>query len=132
LPANEGNYYDFQYNYRWQPDPDSPGEKINPDAKLPAIVSATNANNNKVSDFWLKDATYLRVKSLSLSYNLPERWVKTTGFSGALFTLSGTNLFTFSGLGIYKNSIDPESNGGNRLKMYPPVRVLSMGIKVTI
>jgi TonB-linked SusC/RagA family outer membrane protein len=132
LPGNQGNYYDFHYKYRWQPDSDNPGENINPDAKLPAIISATNANNNKVSDFWLKDGTYLRLKSLSLSYNLPQKWVKTTGFSGAMFTLSGTNLFTVSALGIYKNSIDPESNSGNRLKMYPPVKILSMGIKVTL
>jgi TonB-linked SusC/RagA family outer membrane protein len=132
LPANEGNYYDFQYNYRWQPDSDNPGYNINPNAELPAILGWTNANNDKASDFWLKDATYLRLKSVSLSYALPHNSLNQLSIEGISLTLSGTNLFTISSLGIYKNSIDPESNAGNALKMYPPVKSLSLGIRVTL
>lgn len=75
--TNGGNAYDFHYKYRWQPDPDNPGVNINKDARLPAMVTeGTSVNNNKASDFWLKDGTYLRLKNLNLGYTLPKSFCK--------------------------------------------------------
>jgi len=128
---NGGNAYDFHYKYRWQPDPDNKDVNINPDVRLPAINSqGTSNNNNKASDFWLKDATYLRLKNLNLGYNLPGPFVKRMGLQNVNIYVAGSNLFTLSKLGIYKKSIDPEATGYQ--KFYPPVKTISFGLNITM
>jgi TonB-linked SusC/RagA family outer membrane protein len=121
---------DYQKEYRWQPDPNDPTVNINPDAALPAASIDIRPNNDILSDFWLKDATYIRLKSLSLSYNLPETAIRNAGFGMVQIYLSGTNLFTFSKLGIYKNSFDPEQPGS--IRNYPLHRRYSLGLRITI
>lgn len=129
--TNQGNAFEFQYKYRWQPDLDNPTVNINPDAKLPAILTeGANTNNNKASDFWLKDATYLRLKNLNISYTLPKGFVKRIGLQDVNLYVAGSNLFTLSRLGIYKRSVDPEAT--DYQKFYPPVKTLSFGFNVTL
>jgi len=121
---------DYQQQYRWQPDPSDSTVNINPDAKLPAASIDIRPNNNIFSDFWLKDATYIRLKSLSISYTLPEKVLRNTGLGMVQIYLSGTNLFTLSRLDIYKNSFDPEQPGG--IRNYPLHRRYSLGLRITI
>ena len=122
--------FDYHYKYRWQPDPTDLTTNINPKAQLPAIDGSgqgTTGNNDKTSDFWLQDNTYLRLKNLNISYTLPQRWVKHTGMKNIKAYASGSNLFTWSKLGIYKNSWDPESSF-----TYPPVKTITLGIQVSL
>ncbi len=129
--TNQGNAFEFQYKYRWQPDPNNPGVNINPDAKLPAIYpEGTNTNNNKASDFWLQDATYLRLKNLNISYSLPKSLTTKAGFQEISLYVAGMNLFTVSKLGIYKKSVDPEAT--DYQKFYPPVKTVSFGLNFTL
>lgn len=129
--TNQGNAFEFQYKYRWQPDPANPGVNINPDVMLPAIYpEGTNTNNNKTSDFWLKDATYIRLKNLNLSYSLPRKLVQKAGFQDVNINVAGSNLLTLSKLGIYKKSIDPEAT--DYQKFYPPVKTISFGLNITM
>jgi hypothetical protein len=129
--TNQGNAFEFQYKYRWQPDPANRNININPDAKLPAIYpEGANTNNNKASDFWLQDATYLRLKNLNISYTLPKNFVGKIGFQDINLFIAGSNLLTFSKLGIYKNSVDPEAT--DYQKFYPPVKTVSFGINITL
>jgi TonB-linked SusC/RagA family outer membrane protein len=130
---NNSNPYEYHYKYRWQPDPDNPGVNINPNAKLPAVLgdgSGTNPNNNKASDFWLQDATYLRLKNLNISYTIPNKISKAAGIQNIRVYVAGSNLFTLSKLGIYKNSVDPEATGYQ--KFYPPVKTVSCGLNITL
>src|SRR5690606_18469848 len=130
---NLSNPLGFHYQYRWQPDPDNPGMNINPEAKLPAMRGdglGTSTNNNKVSDFWLQDATYLRLKNLNLSYSIPPKWLENAGIRQLRIYLAGSNLFTVSKLGIYKHSVDPESTESQ--KFYPPVKMVSLGLNLTL
>lgn len=122
--------FEYQYKYRWQPDPENPGVNINPDARLPRVLGegvGTNTNNNKASDFWLQDATYLRLKNLNISYTLPS---SLSGRSNINVYIAGSNLVTFSKLGIYKKSVDPEAT--QYQKFYPPVKTVSLGVNVTL
>jgi TonB-linked SusC/RagA family outer membrane protein len=132
--VNFSKPWDFHMKYRWQPDPDDKTININPDAKLPALLGdgvGRNPNNEKTSDFWVQDATYIRLKQLTLTYSLPGKWMNDLGFQNVQLNISGTNLFTISRMGIYKNSIDPEAVG-NVGRLYPPVKTLSIGLRVTI
>lgn len=130
---NLGNPFEFHYKYRWQPDPDNPGVNINPEARLPAILgdgTGTATHNNKGSDFWLQDATYLRLKNVNLTYSIPATLVKRIGLQNASVYVAGSNLLTWSKLGIYKSSVDPEMTGYE--KFYPPVKTLAVGLNLTL
>jgi TonB-linked SusC/RagA family outer membrane protein len=130
--TNWGPPLEFHYKYRWQPDPTNPDVNINPDARLPALVgdgTGTRTHNRKTSDFWLQDATYLRLKNLNISYTIPNVWTKKAGIQDLRLFIAGSNVLTISKLGIYKNSQDPEGGG---LKYYPPVKTVSFGLNVTL
>lgn len=126
--------WDFHAKYRWQPDPNDKTVNINPNAKLPALLGdgvGRSPNNERTSDFWVADATYIRLKELTLSYTLPGNWINAVGFQNIQLSVSGTNLLTISNMGIFKNSIDPEAVS-NEGRLYPPVKTLSMGLKLEI
>src|SRR5690606_4539058 len=128
-----GNPFEFQYKYRWQPDPNNPDENINDLARLPAVLgdgTGTNTNNNKASDFWLKDATYLRLKNVNLNYAIPSSITQRIGLHTVNVYVAGSNLLTWSKLGIYKSSVDPEMTGYE--KFYPPVKTIAMGLNITL
>ncbi len=114
---------------------DSDGNEYitNPDDfKLPPVTqNGRNNNNSKPSDFWTYNVRYLRLKNLNISYSLPKKFVAKFGINQCLFYLSGTNLFTISNLGIWKKSFDPEIVNQN-CNQYPPVKTLSVGLKLTI
>ena len=132
--VNFATPYEFHYKYRWQPDPANPSTNINPDAKLPAMLgdgSGRNPNNEKPSDFWVQNSTYVRLRNLSLTYSLPGSLLKNIGVQNIQLSITGTNLLTFSTLGIYKNTIDPEATSGSG-RFYPPVKTISFGLNVTI
>lgn len=132
--VNFSKPYEFHYKYRWQPDPNEPNVNINPDAKLPAILGdgvGRNPNNEKVSDFWLQDVTYLRLKELNISYSLPQKWMQTIGIQDLRVFLAASNLLTISKLGIYKTSVDPEATSGAH-RVYPPIKTIAFGINVTM
>ncbi|MBT3382617.1 MAG: TonB-dependent receptor [Prolixibacteraceae bacterium] len=121
---------DYHYDYRAILSEDR-STVTNPEsAKLPPIDGSGagfTANNQKTSDFYLQDNTYLRLKTLNLSYNLPKKIISSAGFQGVQVYLAGTNLLTFSGLGIFNDSFDPE--GGYN---YPPVKTITLGVNITL
>jgi TonB-linked SusC/RagA family outer membrane protein len=94
--------------------------------KYPSTINDGAPNNRLNSSFWLLDATYLRLKSLSISYNLENELFKRWGIQGLSVSLSGQNLITFSGLG----AIDPETPTG-RLSYYPQQKTYNVGINIT-
>jgi hypothetical protein len=94
--------------------------------KYPSTVSNGTPNNSMVSSFWIKDATYLRLKSANISYTIEDRLIKKLGIKYVAIVLSGQNLLTFSGLG----PIDPEAPTG-RLSYYPQQLTYNAGINIT-
>jgi len=132
--VNFSKPYEFHYKYRWQPDPADPTRNINPDAQLPAILGdgvGRNPNNELTSTHWMANATYFRLKNVSLSYALPADLMQRIGVQSIRFSVIGTNLITLSGLGIFKGSIDPETISGAD-RFYPPVKTIALGLNITI
>jgi TonB-linked SusC/RagA family outer membrane protein len=77
------------------------------------------------SDAGITDASYIRLKNLSLSWNLPSTWLKTSHLTRARIFIQGQNLLTFT---KYKG-LDPESLSISSL---PPLRVWTFGVQVTL
>lgn len=93
--------------------------------KFPSTINSGSPNNVKESSFWLEDATYLRLKTLNLTYSLSIETLKSIGIEELDITLSGYNLLTFSGL----EYIDPEAPSG-RLSYYPQHSIYNVGINI--
>ncbi len=96
--------------------------------KYPSTVVGGAANNvNLTSTFWIKDASYLRLKSSTIAYNLQNDFLKKYGIKGLDFTLSGQNLLTISRL----KEIDPENKSASA-SYYPQVMTFNAGFRLTL
>lgn len=102
----------------------------NPDAGLYRIYDLTSSeknvtSNTRISDKYLLNAAYLRIKNITLSYTFPQAMMKKISLSGLKLFVSGENLGTFSSL---PKGYDPE-----RLSWgYPFYRTVSFGLNVTL
>ncbi|TNF45105.1 MAG: TonB-dependent receptor [Bacteroidetes bacterium] len=103
------------------------------DFKLPPVNMAggNTPNNAKGSDFWTYDAAFVRLKNLNVSYTLPKQIFGNVGINNCVLYFSGTNLLSFSNLGIWKKSFDPEVPGADN-RDYPPVKTMSFGLRLTL
>lgn len=95
-------------------------------ATLPRAAETSESWNSESSTLWLRDASYVRLKSASLGYTFSNKPVlKKLGIKSLGLTLSGYNLLTFSPLDI----IDPEGLTTN-IGDYPLVKLYSFGLNV--
>lgn len=88
--------------------------------------STSNENNTKTSTWWQKDVSYLRLKQLTISYNLPKKLLSGTFVNNARIYVMGSNLLTFSKFKLW----DPELNSNNGTS-YPNNRTYSIGVNVS-
>jgi TonB-linked SusC/RagA family outer membrane protein len=77
------------------------------------------------SDALWGDGSYVRLKNVSLSYQLSNLWQEKVHLKGALIYLQGQNLLTITNY----NGLDPETKSSTVL---PPLRVFTMGIQITL
>ncbi len=92
----------------------------------------TDQNNIQVSDRFVQNGAYLRLKNLQIGFNLPSNTKLARYVKNARVYVSGENLFTISKLRIY----DPEAVGSANNeygagKTYPMYRVWSVGLEMT-
>lgn len=97
-------------------------ENPDPNAFWPRMSVNAVANNEKASTWWLRDGSFLRLKSVELGYSLPEKLLGKMNIEKARFYASGTNLLVFSKFKLW----DPEM-GGKGLG-YPPQRIINIGL----
>lgn len=100
----------------------------NPDAKLPLLTTYTDATENFIpSTFWLRNAKYLRLKNLQLSYTLPEKLLSKLKIASAQLYVSGQNLWTLSDFNLW----DPEITLTRaNLYEYPNLKTYSVGLNL--
>ncbi|MBE6216334.1 MAG: SusC/RagA family TonB-linked outer membrane protein, partial [Bacteroidales bacterium] len=102
----------------------------NPDGTFPRITLANQGAQNAnglASTFWLRDGTYVRLKSAQLGYTFPRKWTEKIRVDALRFFVEGQNIFTIDGL---PEGIDPESPGVNN-GYYPQQRLLMGGLTLT-
>lgn len=95
----------------------------NRDAYYPQLEAEADRNFQTQTKY-LQNAAYIRLKSLSVSYQLPKSFLKNTFIEGVRFTLSGRNLFTWTGL---IEPFDPELDNTDGL-YYPLKREFAFGV----
>lgn len=97
----------------------------NPDAFWPRLATRSITNNNKTSTWWLRDGSFLRLKTLELGISVPEKIIRKWGLGQARLFFSGNNLLCFSKFKMW----DPEM-GGYGIG-YPTQRIYNVGINVS-
>lgn len=154
FPSRESRFWgQFNRPYndmpRWQVDQQFRPELQNFDAYLPLISGYNAIGSGRAfttpSDRYLQNVAYIRLKTLSIGYNLPKDWIDTIGATGISVYLSGENLWTWSPL--YKITRDTDVTnvwgGGSQLMgfnsddtmgndgyNYPLLKTLSLGFTV--
>jgi TonB-linked SusC/RagA family outer membrane protein len=103
------NVLDWVAENRWNPD------NQDPYASYPALSLTQLANTTNASTFWLRDASFLKLKNIEIGY--------TNKFYRVY--VSGANLLTFSKFKYW----DPEQGGGSGYK-YPNQRVFNIGVQM--
>jgi len=99
-------------------------------ATLPRLSFAGKSNNiSRTSFFMVKDASYIRLKSVEISYGFGDAALKRLGISQMRVSLSAYDVLTFS---KWKKYFDPEMESDyNNVIRYPNVEVWNLGLNVT-
>ncbi len=104
---------------------------------MPRATPNGIGRNNMFSDYWLYDASYLRLNALNVSYRLDKRYFGNTILDNIEFTLQASNLFTLTRY----PGFDPQGNFtpdtsllgemGVDSSIYPSARTFTAGVKIT-
>ncbi|HEX8019662.1 MAG TPA: SusC/RagA family TonB-linked outer membrane protein, partial [Mucilaginibacter sp.] len=96
---------------------------------IPRAIYNDPNKNSRISDRFVEDGSYLRIKTATLGYTLPDALIKKAGFSRAHIYVTGQNLFTFTKY----TGFDPEvGSNGIDFSVYPVTRTISLGINLTL
>lgn len=82
-------------------------------------------NNAKSSDAAFTDASFIRLKNISISWQLPEKWRNKIRLQNCRVYIQGQNLLTITDY----EGMDPETRSVNSL---PPLRILTTGLQITL
>lgn len=118
--TTQGGLLSYHVNDTW-----TPGSNEDPNALYPRATWSNAVQNYAGSDLWEKDAKYLRLKTISLSYDFINPAFKKIGMTKCEVTLSGYNLFTLT---PYKWG-DPETRASNS-PSYPLQRTYTVSLNV--
>ena len=103
-----------------------------PRARGYAALTASSGSLYYTNSRYLQNLAYLRLKNISLAYNIPSGAIAKAGLSEARICFSGENVFTWSA--VHGNYVDPEqisANSDRNGNTYPWYRVFSIGISLT-
>jgi TonB-linked SusC/RagA family outer membrane protein len=101
-------------------------ENPNPNARYPKPSLQRHHNHGEWSSFWVRDASYLKLKTAQIGYQLPVSFTERFRANSARIYLSGQNLITWSGELV----LDPEFPSG-RGTVYPQTRTVSIGTSLS-
>lgn len=94
----------------------------------PVIVSGLEADLNSTSSRWLTSASYLILKNINLSYQLPKELVRKAGIENVMLTLTCENLFTLTS----RKGMNPQQNfAGTQSATFVTPRIFSAGVNIT-
>ena len=122
--ASQRNPPEVMFKERWTP------ENNNRNAIIPRVTYGNNSNNTQNSDYWLRDASYIRLKSLNLGYTFPKKILSRVSIEELRVYIAGFNLLTFDGLSVY--GFDPECPVVEGGWYYPQQRTWTFGLNISL
>lgn len=98
----------------------------NPNALYPRPWEGPHPNNSLTSSLYLRNSSYIRLRSIDFGYSLPSELIKKIGVRNVRVYFSGANLFVWSKMKIF----DPEIENTTGT-YYPQQRTLNLGLNLT-
>lgn len=97
-------------------------------AKYPKLYFGNlgGGKNQRTNSYFLKDASYFRIKNITLGYTLPKALTQKLSIQKLRFYFSGDNLVTFTKF----NGLDPERSDDGSATQYPQNRICSLGVNL--
>ena len=92
---------------------------------MPRAVYGDPNHNARLSDRFVEDGSYLRLKNITLSYTFPSRWMEKISVENARIFLSCENVATLTKYSGFDPEVGINGIDGNR---YPISRTLSLGL----
>ncbi|MGK9123805.1 TonB-dependent receptor [Olivibacter sp. SA151] len=133
LYSNSGVYDNTFYTMPFYQDGNAPKYLVenawtpeNPNGTYPRLSTQSAQSGGKFSSFWIKDGSYLRLKTAQIGYVLPKTWLTKANLQQVRLYISGSNLFTWSNL----DYLDPEMPSVNQ-GYYPQQRLYEFGLSLT-
>lgn len=119
-PFSQGGPPTVDFRDAWTPE--------NTDTNIPALYGGFSYYKSDAirSTYFLRDASYLRLKNLQLGYNFDKNLISKLGLSSLRLYFSGENLLTFTD---YPH-MDPERSGDGRHAVFPQLKTYSIGLDV--
>jgi len=126
--------YNTNGRYNWCVDALNAWSDDNQDATLYRLNPYDENENVRLSDFYVEDAGYLRLKNIQIGYTLPREWTEKVGIEKFRAYIGARDLLTitkYPGLDpeIYTDRYDPLTNGID-VSTYPRPRVFIFGFNV--
>lgn len=112
--ANDANISTWAAEGHWTPD-------THASATFPRLTTEPNANNYRSSTFWVRNASFLRLRNVELGYTLPKSITSKIHVKGLKVFVSGLNLMSWDDLGI---DVDPETLSIG----YPVIKTYTAGL----
>ncbi|MCP1381256.1 SusC/RagA family TonB-linked outer membrane protein [Runella salmonicolor] len=120
FPFNAGHVERYYITDTWRED--------NRDAYFPAAHISTNDKKNvQVQSRYLQSASYIRLKNITFSYDLPQNLIKKIGMGRAQVFATGMNLWEYTKM---RKPLDPESIQSAAIE-YPMQRIMTLGLNVS-
>lgn len=108
----------------------------NPNAKTYRIDTGASNNNNRMSDKFVEDGSYLRLRNIALGYTLPRNITKKWGINSVRFYVNIQNLFTITNYKGYDPEVGSYNQGvllrGIDYARYPSQRIYTFGLNVNL
>jgi len=122
-------------------DPNGPNDYRNVqivggDANMPRIAasSAASTSNYRFSDRFVEDGSFVRIKNISVAYNLPSSFVSKIGLAGVKVYSNMQNIMTFTKYSGYDPAVGTLNNSallsGIDNGRYPSPRITTLGVNV--
>ena len=121
--------------YHWYDDIDNV-QASNISSTPRAAINDPN-ENNRISDRYVQDGSYLRMKNITLGYTLPKKWIAPLRLDNVHIYCNIQNLFTITGYDGYDPEVGASTADGNGYVYgldngrYPSPTVYSFGLNVT-
>ena len=117
-------------------DPDDPANVIlaNPGTDMPRFATNDNNRNNRMSDRFIENGSYLRIQNVSIAYTLPQDLTRKVKIDRLRVYINGQNLYTFTKYSGYDPEIgafDQNSRKQNiDMGRYPSPRMITFGLDI--
>jgi len=98
--------------------------ETNPDSKIPMLTSINANDEGRLSDYWIEDGSYMKLKNAQIGYSLPKILLQRVKIQNVRVYVQGQNLFTITNY----TGPDPEALG----YPYPIPRTITFGLNVSL